>query len=166
MIPLHIQEVILDKLDNKNKAICRIVNMHFNKYIGDVTPKYIKHQAMFINVIKSLIASPKFAFFNLAVNSSNFRMIVSDENNFEVYVYIIKKGLGGKIVTKNYKKNKCATNFQNLFKKDIMYGTLGVTASQLFQDIFTNLRSLSCASGKTSPSCFRTWKKYFQQSSE
>jgi len=103
-LPCHIQEAIIDKLDNKGKAKCRIVSKYFNNYIGNITPEHIKHQRMFLNVLKSLIENPKYAFFNLAINSSNFRMIISDENNFEVYVYIITKGLGAKTVTRNYKK--------------------------------------------------------------
>lgn len=157
-LPLHIQELIIDKLDNKNKAICRIIDTHFNKYIGNVSPKHVKHQVMFLNVLNSLIENPNFAFFNLAVNSSNFRMIISDENTFEVYVYIITKGIGGKTVTRNFKKHRCAINFQDLFKRKTLYGTLGMTSSQLFEDIFTNLRSVACVSGRQTPSCFLDWK--------
>ena len=157
-LPLHIQERIIDVLDNKNKAVCKIINIHFNNHIGDVTPKHIKHQVMFLNVIKNLVETTKFAFFNLAVNSSNFRMIVSDENGFVVYVYVIKKGIGGKTITRNYKKDKCVVNFRDMFRKKTSYGTLGITSSQLFEDIFTNLRSVSCVSGRTTPSCFLDWK--------
>lgn len=158
-LPLHIQELIIDKLDNKSKAICKIINTHFNKYVGNVTPKHIKHQVMFLNVLQSLIDNPKFAFFNLAVNSSNFRMIVSDENSFEIYVYIIKKGIGGKTVTRNFKKHKCAANFKDMFKRKTLYGTLGISSAQLFGDIFTNLRSVACASGQQTPTSFLNWKR-------
>jgi hypothetical protein len=161
-LPLHIQELIVDKLDNKNKAVCKLINIHFNKHIGDITPKHIKQQVMFLNVVKSLVESTKFAFFNVAVNSSNFRMIISDENGVEVYVYIIKKGIGGKTITRNYKKDKCVVNFRDLFRKKTLYGTLGITSSQLFEDVFTNLRSVSCVSGRTTPSCFLDWKSCVQ----
>jgi hypothetical protein len=161
-LPLHIQELIVDKLDNKNKAVCKLINIHFNKHIGDISPKHIKHQVMFLNVVKSLVESTKFAFFNVAVNSSNFRMIISDENGVEVYVYIIKKGIGGKTITRNYKKDKCVVNFRDLFRKKTLYGTLGITSSQLFEDVFTNLRSVSCVSGRTTPSCFLDWKSCVQ----
>ena len=161
-LPLHIQELIVDKLDNKNKAVCKLINIHFNKHIGDITPKHIKQQVMFLNVVKSLVESTKFAFFNVAVNSSNFRMIISDENGVEVYVYIIKKGIGGKTITRNYKKDNCVVNFRDLFRKKTLYGTLGITSSQLFEDVFTNLRSVSCVSGRTTPSCFLDWKSCVQ----
>ncbi len=157
-LPCHIQEAIIDKLDNKGKAKCRIVSKYFNNYIGNITPEHIKHQRMFLNVLKSLIENPKCAFFNLAINSSNFRMVVSDENNFEVYVYIITKGLGAKTVTRNYKKNKCVINFQDNFRKRTIYGSHNIPSYQLFEDIFSNLRSISCASGRQTPSCFLEWK--------
>jgi hypothetical protein len=121
---------------------------------------------MFLNVIKNLVETTKFAFFNLAVNSSNFRMIVSDENGFEVYVYVIKKGIGGKTITRNYKKDKCVVNFRDMFRKKTSYGTLGITSSQLFEDIFTNLRSVSCVSGRTTPSCFLEWKSCVKRTNQ
>ena len=157
-LPYHIQEAIIDKLDNKTKAKCRIINTHFNNYIGDITPKHIQHQSTFLNVLRNLVDNPKCAFFNLAINSLNFRMIVSDENSFELYVYIIKKGLGAKTVTRNYKKNKCVINFQDNFKKRTIYGSHNIPSYQLFEDIFSNIRSVSCASGKQTPSSFLQWK--------
>jgi hypothetical protein len=165
-LPIHIIEKCVSLLGNKEKAICKCLSTHFNKYIGNVCPKYIKLQMLCVQVLDELCSNSQYAYFNVSINSANYRIIISDENNHDVYVYVVKKGLGGKTVTRTYKKDKLVSNLKQVMKRNKKYGTLEITEHVLYHDVFSNIRSVSCVSGKNTPNLFMKWKNMIYETVE
>ena len=117
-LPIHIIESIIKVSDIKTQAKISITNKYFNSFIGDIRPNYIINQTYFIKLLQKLCENQQFSFFTLRLLSKDQHIVISDENNYTIYMYIIDRHNRLKTITRSYSKH-CATQaFKNLFNKN------------------------------------------------
>lgn len=167
ILPYHVIELIIDNCDVITKTRFSISSKYFLNYIGDVTPIHIKQQQYFLNSLKYICENPKCAYFHMMIISKHGTLIVSDENNTDVYVYIMQRINGKqKTDTKYYKKSCIVKNIRRLFKTDKIWKTVNKSYNKFFNEYFENIYGVTIACGKQKPVDFNEWKDYLKQLKE
>lgn len=158
-LPSHVIELIVSKCDHKTKSRFSIASNHFRQYIGDITPIHIKQQNYFLETLKNVCENPKISFFHFMMKSKNYNMIITDENNLDIYLYIINKNndVTQKLTTRNYKKYRVVQNLKSLFKKH--YNSYDV----FFKEFFENLTRVNLTCGKQRPTIFTEWIEFLRK---
>ena len=157
-LPTHVVEIIVSFCDDNTKAKCRILNKHFDSFVGDVTPQYIKNQNEYLKVVDMLNTNPNHALYNFRLSSKTYHVILADENNHDIYMYIVEKGYGGKTITRSYSKQHVVKNLKNLFKRDGIFRGTEHKAIDMFKEIFNNIYTMSLCCGNPIPSNYLVWK--------
>lgn len=166
-IPLDVIEQIVNAMQLKEKARFKCVNRHFNQYIGSIVPLFVINRHFVVKILDELCMHKQHAFFNVSINSENYRVIVSDENNHDIYVYVMHKASGNgrvtkKIVTRNYTKKNFLANLRKLMSTDTKpFGLCQACPHDMFVDTFQNLRSINVTSAVKCTS-FEEWKHWFK----
>jgi hypothetical protein len=161
-LPNDCIEYIFSKTTICTKAICSITNKYYRLLIGDIRPIRVIHQMYFLDLLTILCSCSKYSFFNLRINSSDYHIIISDENNYSLLFQVIKKGYYQKILTRYYQKIHIVKNLQNLFNRDTVLKGSDSKSKYLFENIFENIYGICLSSGKKTPQIFFEWKHYIK----
>jgi hypothetical protein len=159
-LPFHIVELIVTQhCDIPSKGKCRILNKYFNNLIGDITPIYIKNQNTFLNILHILCVIPKHSLFNFRLSSESYHLILSDENNMDIFLYVVEKGYGGKTFKRCYSKKHIVKNLMALFKRDSLFKGVEQPANVFFESIFKTIKTLSLSCAEPLPKPYLEWKR-------
>lgn len=141
-LPIHVIESIINLCDQKTKAKFSITNKYYNEFIGDIQPNYLRNQIYFINLMKKLCSLTDFNFFNLRILSKKYHIIISDENKYTIYMYIIDRQNRKNTITRSYSKSLATNAFINLLNGTKIVKEANQKAKILFINIFDHISEI------------------------
>lgn len=164
--PDIIQLIILEHVDIETKTKCKVLNKDFLLLIGDCRPRHIIHQQYLTEVLGELCSSCQYSFFNLSINSKDFRIIISDYDNHhdrDIFFRVFKKGVGSRTLSRGLKKSFAVDNVKSLFKRKTIFKGTDIISKSLFEQIFSNVYAVNLICGKQKPLKFQEWKQVIKQ---
>lgn len=158
--------IVANFTDLKTRAKCMQLNKYFLKLINKVEPpRDIQNQYFFLAIVDKLARDDGSAFFNFRINSRDFYIILSEDENNKVFFHIFSKTYcKGVKLTRCYQKKTLAKVLRDLIMKPLKLVAFQDTpSSEFFRDIFDNVYSVNLVACNV-PEEYETWKQVLKHS--
>lgn len=158
-----IDKIVLEHTDTATRTRCKALDKAFLASIGDTRPTHIRHQQHMIGVIEELCSSDRYSYFNLSINSPEYRVIVldaddsrdsrdnrdnRDSNDHDIVFRVIKKGVAGRTTTRRLRRSRAADEVRALFKRPTVFKGAGMASKALFETIFSGVYAANLEIGR------------------